>query len=273
MKILTLAVSLCAGGMLLHADTAQERLKDATEVMHEIMNTPDKGIPNDLLDKARCAVIIPGMKSGGFIVGAKYGRGFAVCRHASNNGWGAPAAYRAEGGSFGFQIGAQNTDVVMLVMSERGMRRLLESKFTLGGEASVAAGPIGRKAEALTDLQLQADILSWSRTRGAFAGIALTGATLRPDADVDKELYGKELSNREILTGSVKPTAAGRPLVAELTSYSRHEEGKPVAPATKGEASRSDKTQNRRQNPNRQTTPEQPANPNTTPPQDQNPKY
>ncbi len=270
MKILTLAVSLCAGGLLLHADTAQERLKDATDVLTEIMNTPDKGIPSDLLDKARCAIIIPGMKSGGFIVGAKYGRGFTVCRRSSNNGWGAPAAYRAEGGSFGFQIGAQNTDVVMLVMNERGMRRLLESKFTLGGEASVAAGPVGRSTSAMTDLQLRADILSWSRNRGVFAGIALTGATLRPDADVDKELYGKELSNREILTGSVKPTAAGQPLVAELTKYSRHEEGKP---ATKGEASRSDRNQNRRQNPNRQTAPQQESTPNPNPAPDHNPKY
>ena len=270
MRILTLAVSLCAGGMLLHADTAQERLQDATAMLHEIMNTPDKGIPSDLLDKAHCVVLIPGMKSGGFIVGAKYGRGFAVCRNASNKGWGAPAAYRAEGGSFGFQIGAENTDVLMLVMSDLGMRRLLQSKFTLGGEASVAAGPIGRKAEALTDLQLRADILSWSRTRGAFAGIALTGATLRPDADVDKELYGKELSNREILTGSVKPTAAGRPLDAELTSYSRHEEG---VPARQGEASRSDRNQNQRQNPNRNTAPEQPANPNPNPAPAHDPKY
>jgi SH3 domain-containing YSC84-like protein 1 len=262
MRILTLAASLCAGALLLHADTAQERLKDATDVFSEIMNTPDKGIPNDLLDKARCAVIVPGMKSGGFIVGAKYGRGFVVCRHESNNGWGAPAAYRVEGGSFGFQIGAQNTDVVMLVMSERGMRRLLESKFTLGGEASVAAGPVGRKAEAQTDLQLRADILSWSRSRGAFAGIALTGATLRPDADVDKELYGKELSNQEILTGSVKPTPDGQQLVAELTKNSRHEEGEAVTPpANKGEASRSDRTQNPRQNPDRKTEPNQPPTP------------
>jgi SH3 domain-containing YSC84-like protein 1 len=266
MRILTLAGSLCAAGLLLQADTPDERLKDASSVFSEIMNTPDKGIPSDLLDKARCAVIVPGMKSGGFIVGAKYGRGFAICRRESNNGWGAPAAYRVEGGSFGFQIGAQNTDVVMLVMSERGMRRLLESKFTLGGEASVAAGPVGRSAQAQTDLQMRADILSWSRSRGAFAGVALTGATLRPDNDVDKELYGKELSNQEILTGSVKPTGNGQQLVAELTKASRHEEGQ-----TKGEASRSDKTQNQRQNPNRQTSPEPKSNPNPTP--DHNPKY
>jgi lipid-binding SYLF domain-containing protein len=213
------------------------------------MNMPDQGIPSDLLDKARCAVIVPGMKSGGFIVGAKYGRGFAVCRRESNNGWGAPAAYRVEGGSFGFQIGAQNTDVVMLVMSEAGMRRLLESKFTLGGEAAVAAGPIGRQAGAMTDLQMRADILSWSRTRGAFAGIALTGATLRPDNDVDKELYGRELTSQEILAGSVEPTPDGRELVAELTRASRHEEG--ITPETKGEASRSEGKQDSPRMPDR----------------------
>lgn len=269
MRILTLAVSVCAGGLLLHADTPQERLKDASDVFTEIMNTPDQGIPSDLLDKARCAVIVPGMKSGGFIIGAKYGRGFAICRRSSNNGWGAPAAYRVEGGSFGFQIGAQNTDVVMLVMNERGMRRLLESKFTLGGEASVAAGPVGRATSAMTDLQMRADILSWSRNRGVFAGVALAGATLRPDNDVDKELYGRELSNKEILAGSVQATPAGQPLVTALTQHSRHEEGQ----QTKGEASRSDKTQNQRQNPNRKESPEPASNPNPNPSPDPNPKY
>jgi SH3 domain-containing YSC84-like protein 1 len=255
MRVFTLAASLCAGGVLLYAaDTPQERLKDATSVFSEVMNMPDQGIPSDLLEKARCAVIVPGMKSGGFIVGAKYGRGFAVCRREGNNGWGAPAAYRMEGGSFGFQIGAQNTDVVMLVMSEAGMRRLQESKFTLGAEAAVAAGPVGRQAGAMTDLQLRADILSWSRTRGAFAGIALTGATLRPDNDVDKELYGRQLASREILAGSVEPTPDGKELVAELTKSSRHEEG--ITPETKGEASRSDTMPDPSQIPDRPAKPD-----------------
>jgi lipid-binding SYLF domain-containing protein len=150
----------------------------------------------------------------------------------------------------------------MLVMNERGMRRLLEDKFTLGGEASVAAGPVGRSAEAMTDLQMQADILSWSRSRGAFAGIALTGATMRPDAEVDKELYGQELSSKEIIAGSVKPNDAGRPLVALLDQYSRHEEGKP----TQGEASRSDRNQNQRQNPDGQTNPDTDTPPPPPPP-------
>jgi lipid-binding SYLF domain-containing protein len=263
MKILTLAVSLCAAGLLLHADTEQERLKNATAVLHEIMDTPDNGIPHDLLDKAHCAVIIPGMKSGGFVVGAKYGQGFAVCRH-DHSGWGAPAAMTIEGGSFGFQAGYQNTDLVMLVMSDRGMHRLLQDKFTLGADAGVAAGPVGRYASALTDLQMRADILSWSRNRGVFAGVALTGAVLKPDRASDMSLYGKKVTHKELLTGNLRPTSAGEPLVSALDKYSPRETGN--APARQGEASRSKQTKK----------PEQQANPNATPPQNpppQNPKY
>jgi len=230
MRKLALTISLSASAFLLHAgDTPAERLQDANNVFSEIMATPDKGIPQDLLEKAHCVVIVPGLKQAGFIVGAKYGRGFAVCRKPTNHGWVAPEAVRIEGGSFGFQIGASSTDVVMLIMNERGMRRLSEDKFTLGAEASVAAGPVGRQTSALTDAQLSAEILSWSRSKGLFAGIALTGATLRPDHDVNQELYGRKVDPKEILNGDVAAPAAARPLLTALGKYSwREDKDKPI---------------------------------------------
>jgi lipid-binding SYLF domain-containing protein len=228
------------------ADTAQERLSDTTKMFNEIMATPDKGIPQDLLEKAHCVVLVPGMKQAGFVVGGKFGKGFTVCRKENNAGWGAPEAIRVEGGSFGFQIGASNTDVVMLVMNEKGMRRLLEDKFTLGAEASVAAGPVGRQTTAQTDAQLSAEMLSWSRSKGLFAGIALTGATLRPDADTNQELYGSKLTAKEILTGGTQAPPAAQPLLSTLNRYSRHETAdKPIESqakdAVEGDANRSKK--------------------------------
>ena len=154
-------------------EDATKRLDAAAEVFSEITAAPDKGIPQDLLEKAHCVVIVPGMKKGAFIIGAEYGRGFANCRRSGGTGWSAPAAIKIEGGSVGFQIGGAENDVVMLVMNERGARRLMESQFTLGGEGEVAAGPVGRDATAQTDAKLTAEILSWSRTRGVFAGISL----------------------------------------------------------------------------------------------------
>jgi lipid-binding SYLF domain-containing protein len=230
---------------LLHAETAQERLADATSIFKEIMSTPDRGIPEDLLDKAHCVVIVPGLKQAAFGVGGKYGRGFAVCRRGKA-GWGAPAAVRVEGGSFGFQIGASSTDVVMLVMNERGMRRLLEDKFTVGAEASVAAGPVGRSVSAQTDAQLSADILSWSRSKGLFAGIALSGATLRNDLDENRELYGSTLHNKQILLTNRKPPAGADSLTALLNRHSwREEANKPIESrakdAVQGEADRNKK--------------------------------
>jgi len=223
MHKVALALSLSSAAFLLQAaDTAQERLADSTKMFSEVMSTPDKGIPQDLLEKAHCAVIVPGMKQAGFVVGGKYGKGFAVCRK-EGGGWGAPEAVRVEGGSFGFQIGASSTDVVMLIMNDRGMRRLMEDKFTLGAEATVAAGPVGRQSTAQTDAQMSAEILSWSRSKGLFAGIALTGATLRPDNDVNQELYGTKLSAKEILTGTTQPPAGAQELLATLNRYSRHE--------------------------------------------------
>jgi SH3 domain-containing YSC84-like protein 1 len=188
-----------------------ERLDSSADTLADMMHASDNGIPQDLIDKAHCVVVIPGMKKAGFIFGAEYGRGFAVCRRHDGVGWSAPAAMRSEGGSFGFQIGASDTDVVLLVMNDGGMKHLLSDKFTLGGDASIAAGPIGRTATAQTDAELQAEMLSYSRSHGLFVGISLTGATLRPDGDSNKELYGHDSTNREILTGEFKtPAAAGR---------------------------------------------------------------
>ena len=225
MRTISLLVGVCATSMMLFADTAQERLKESAAVFQEVMGTPDKGIPQDLLDKAECAVIVPGLKKAAFVVGGQYGRGFVTCRNQSNRGWGAPAAIRVEGGSFGFQIGGSSTDVVMLVMNRRGMEKLMNSKFTIGADASVAAGPVGRTAAANTDAYMRAEILSWSRSQGVFAGIALNGATLRPDMDENRDLYGKRLNTKEIVMTHTTPPPAAHELLSELTRYSMHQEG------------------------------------------------
>jgi lipid-binding SYLF domain-containing protein len=187
-----------------------DRLDASAETLTDMMRAADSGIPQSLIDKAHCVVVIPGMKKAGFIFGAEEGRGFAVCRRPGGRGWSAPAAVRSEGGSFGFQIGVSDTDVVLLVMNDGGMKHLLSDKFTLGGDASVVAGPVGRAATAKTDAELQAEILSYSRSHGIFAGIALTGATLRPDGSTNRELYGHDVTNREILTGEFKTPAVAR---------------------------------------------------------------
>ncbi len=189
----------------------EDRLDASADTLHDLMRSFDKGIPQDLIDKARCVVVVPGMKKAGFIVGAKYGRGFAVCRRHGGSGWSAPAAVQVEGGSVGFQIGLSDTDIVLLVMNEGGMRRLLSDKFTIGGEATAAAGPIGRDASAETDAEMHAEMLSYSRSHGLFAGISLDGATLLADRESDRELYGRDATNREILTGDFRtPTVAYR---------------------------------------------------------------
>ena len=209
-----LAIVGCVGSGAFAADReikAGDRLDASAETLSDMMRASDNGIPQNLIDKARCVVVVPGMKKAGFIFGAKYGRGFAVCRRRGGSGWSAPAAMRVEGGSVGFQIGASETDVVLLVMNEGGMKHLLSDKFTIGGEATAAAGPVGRDATAQTDALMNAEMLSYSRSRGLFAGISLEGATLRPDEDTNKELYGREATNREILTGDFKtPAAAGK---------------------------------------------------------------
>jgi lipid-binding SYLF domain-containing protein len=210
--VLAIAGSLSSAAFA--ADRAikvDDRLNASAETLTDMMRASDKGIPQDLIDKARCVVVIPGMKKAGFIFGAEEGRGFAVCRRPGGSGWSAPAAMRTEGGSFGFQIGASETDVVLLVMNDGGMRHLLSDKFTVGGDASAAAGPVDREATAQTDAMMNAEMLSYSRSRGLFAGISLQGATLRPDGETNRELYGREATNREILTGDFKtPPVAGR---------------------------------------------------------------
>lgn len=205
-----------------YSEHAAERLQEASVVTQELMGTPDSGIPRDLLERAHCAVVIPGAKKGGFFFGAQYGRGFAICRNDDGR-WGAPAAVRMEGGSVGAQIGVAETDIFMLVMNERGMSRLLENKFTLDANAGVAAGPVGRSASAKTDAFATAGILAWSRSRGAFAGLTVGGGTLRNDLDENQELYGKRLTNREILKGNMKPPAAAANLIATLNQFQRTE--------------------------------------------------
>jgi lipid-binding SYLF domain-containing protein len=198
----------------------EDRLASSVDTLHDMMKASDSGIPHDLLDKAKCVVVIPGMKKAGFIIGAKYGRGFASCRKEIGTRWGAPAAVEVESGSVGFQIGASETDVILLVMNDGGMKRLLGDKFTLGGEAAVAAGPVGRNASAQTDAMMKAEILTYSRSRGLFAGVSLEGASVRPDPETNRELYGREAANREILTGAVAAPANAAGFVSALNSES-----------------------------------------------------
>ena len=207
-------------GLLYGQAPSVKRLDSAAAVLQEIMDTPDKAIPQELLDKAHCVVIVPGLKKGAFIFGGKYGRGFVSCRRKSGAGWGAPGAVRVEGGSFGLQIGGSESDVVMLVMNEKGADRLLSSRFTLGGDASVAAGPVGRTATADTDAYMTAEILSWSRARGIFAGVSLQGATLRQDVAVNREVHGRSLENREIVMQDVPAPPAASRLISLLNKYS-----------------------------------------------------
>jgi SH3 domain-containing YSC84-like protein 1 len=206
-------------------DGTTKRLNAAADVLKEIMSAPDKGIPQDLLDKAACAVIVPNVKKGAFIVGAKYGRGFIICRHQNGDGWSAPAGVKVEGGSLGFQIGGSETDVVMLLMNQAAIEKLLSSKFTIGADASVAAGPVGRTSSAATDAQLHAEILTYSRARGLFAGVSLEGATLRPDDDANKDMYGKEMSNKDVVLGNVKTPRSAARLIAELNKHSSRRAG------------------------------------------------
>lgn len=203
-----------------HAETVAERLSSATVVLKEIMQAPDKRMPQDLMDRAHCIVIVPGVKKAAFVVGGRYGRGFISCRDEHGR-WSSPGAVRIEGGSVGWQIGASETDVVLLVMNESGMHRLLQSKFTFGASADIAAGPVGRNATAETDAKMTAQILSWSRSRGVFAGISLNGATLRDDLDENKALYGKRWSNRQIIMGKLHAPRTASEFIATLNRYSR----------------------------------------------------
>jgi SH3 domain-containing YSC84-like protein 1 len=228
MRLLALTLGFTLGcGILAAKDEKQkteERLSDATALFSEIMGAPDKSIPQDLLDKSACIVLVPGLKKGAFVIGGKFGRGYAICRAANGQGWGPPAAIRIEGGSFGIQIGFSSSDVVLLVMNQRGMQKLTSSKFTIGADATAAAGPVGRNATAQTDLLMHAEILSWSRSRGAFAGVSLDGATLRNDIDENKILYGQRWSSKQILGSGAKSPMTSK-LIAELNKYSSRKTG------------------------------------------------
>jgi lipid-binding SYLF domain-containing protein len=202
------------------ADTqsdALHRVNSAEEVLHEIMQTPDKGIPHDLMERAYCVGIVPSLKRAGFIVGAKYGKGIVTCR--TRGGWSAPTTVIIEGGNIGLQIGVGETDVVFTVMNEMGENRLMKDKFTIGGDAAAMAGPVGRDTQAQTDVLMRAEILSWSRSRGIFAGVSLDGASLRADNDDNEALYGRRVTQQEVLHGLVPPPAFAARLYNELRRY------------------------------------------------------
>lgn len=184
------------------------------------MSVPDQQIPQDLLNRAQCVIIVPHMKKGAFVVGAQYGKGYMSCRTSNGQGWTAPATVRMEGGSVGFQIGGEETDVVLLVMNRQGQERLMQSQFQLGADASVAAGPVGRTASAATDAYMTAQMLAWSRSRGAFAGVALKGTTIREDTEDNQQLYGRPLTTRDVIEGNVQVPPAAQQFVAVLSKYS-----------------------------------------------------
>lgn len=217
----TLAAALACAPLSAKEEKAKvdERLDDAASLFSEIMAAPDKGIPQDLLSRSQCIVLVPGLKKGALVFGGKYGRGFAMCRR-SGQGWGPPAAIRIEGGSFGLQIGFSSSDVILLVMNERGMKRLMTDKFTIGADATAAIGPVGRNATAQTDAMMTAEILSWSRSKGAFAGASLDGATMRNDQDANQAMYGKRWTSKQILGSGANPPASAGKVIAALNKYS-----------------------------------------------------
>jgi lipid-binding SYLF domain-containing protein len=211
------------------------RIEEASKVFNEIMATPDKGIPQEILDHAYCVAIIPGMKRAGFIVGGQYGKGVMTCR-TNGAAWSGPSTVRIEGGSFGAQIGGGETEVVLVVMNERGAERLMSNEFTIGGDAAAMAGPVGRDASAKTDAFMTAGILSYSRARGLFAGVTLNGSTLRADDEDNARLYGSAVNHKDILMGKVASPPAANPLYTSLRQYF------PTArKTTAGEASRNRK--------------------------------
>jgi lipid-binding SYLF domain-containing protein len=230
-SILIFCLGLVATATLYAANKEQKRLENSGVVMQEIMNTPEN-IPQEVLEKAECVIVFPSVLKAAFIVGGSYGRGAMVCRTGKEfkGPWGAPAMYALEGGSVGFQIGGQATDLVVLIMNERGASSILSSKVKLGADASVAAGPVGRDASANTDAYLRSEVLSYSRSRGLFAGISLEGSTLRPDDDATAAVYGRKLTARQIvISGEAKIPASGRQLVAVLQKYAPRNESKQSA--------------------------------------------
>lgn len=225
-KMLWLFASVCLCTVSFAADEqtskdskATDRVQAAADVLDEIQNTPDKGIPQEVLNSAECVAVVPSMLKGGFIFGAKYGRGLASCR--TPKGWSAPAFFKVEGGSFGFQIGGQAVDLIMLVMNDNGMRSLLSSKFELGADASVAAGPVGRLAEGDTDWKMRAEVLTYSRARGIFAGVTLNGAVVKQDKDSTREFYGHMVTFPASLKGEVDPPASATPFLTTLAKWAK----------------------------------------------------
>jgi len=217
MKKFLVLVAVLSLGLMAWADEkedATDRLDAATKVLNQIMATPDKGIPNEVLDGAKCIAVVPHLVKGGFVFGAKHGRGVATCRTA--NGWSAPSFFTVTGGSFGAQIGVEGVDLVMMIMNDKGMQQLLNSKFQIGGEVSAAAGPVGRHASADTDWKLNTEILTYSRAKGAFAGATLEGAGVSQDSDAIEAIYGKDHTPRAILTGKVPPPAAAQQFLATV---------------------------------------------------------
>jgi SH3 domain-containing YSC84-like protein 1 len=215
-----LAAALIAVPAFAAQDTVTDRLHAATQDLHEMMNASDKGIPQDLFSRAQCVVVIPDLKKAGFVVGGEYGAGFFTCRKPSGVGWSAPGSVKITGGKFGFLIGGAETDVIMLVMSKSGMEHMLSDKFKMGGEASAAAGPIGRDASAMTDAELHAEILTYSRQRGLYGGLNLAGSAVTEDDDANKQLYGRDLSNKQIVTGDVHTPPEARAFIHELDRVS-----------------------------------------------------
>ncbi len=184
----------------------KERLQSAAQVLDDVMSAPDKGIPEEILSDAKCLAVVPSLLKGGFIVGGAYGKGVASCK--TEHGWSTPAFFRIEGGSFGLQIGGQAVDYIMVIMNDQGMQNLLASKFKLGADASVAAGPVGRHAEGATDWKMRAEVLTYSRSRGVFAGITLNGAVIRQDQDDTRAFYGRMVPFKTLLTGQFTPIPA-----------------------------------------------------------------
>jgi len=230
-SVLVLCLGLMGASVILAGNKEQKRLENSGVVMQEIMNIPDN-IPQDVMERAKCIIVFPSVLKAAFVVGASYGRGAMVCRTGEDfrGAWGAPAMYALEGGSVGFQIGGQATDLVLLIMNDRGASSILSSKVKLGGDASIAAGPVGRDATADTDAYMRAEVLSYSRTRGLFVGVSLEGSTLRPDDDATADVYGRKLTAKEIvLGGNVRVPPSSRHLVAVLQKNSPRNESKESA--------------------------------------------
>jgi lipid-binding SYLF domain-containing protein len=220
--VLAVVVSLCSlafGADEPKESKATDRVQAAADVLNEIQSAPDSGIPEDVLGHSECVAVVPSMLKGGFIVGAKYGRGVASCRTAK--GWSTPTFFTITGGSFGFQIGGQAVDLVMLIMNNDGMQHLLSSQFALGADASVAAGPVGRHAEGNTDWKLRAQVLTYSRARGVFAGAALNGAVMKQDKDSTREFYGHMVTFKAALTGEVDPPATANAFLTSLAKWAQ----------------------------------------------------